>query len=332
METKENSQSCCKGFGPKHKKVFVIGVAVIALMVFLLVIASVGWRMRQLGNGAGMMRGGDYSRCSVMAGYGNKYCPGPVTPDPIDQFVLPQDALMSGEIAVVVGDLESAKKAVADSSTKNGGSVYATFISYASKNLKKGSMVVQIPAVNFDKTFAELKKIGTQVIQESTQKIPANNFYYPMAATAADASSSVSAQEDVDISEEDQSPEAKPEIAIYPAPTQLAQDKGYIKIIFADYVTVGKRSEKNERGNFAGSFFGQGNSTSQNVKNNMFIVLGVKFIFLVASFGILFVLSKKIFKTLKDRKAKITKIHVVRQMTKINKRVVKIATKKKKKV
>lgn len=330
METRENSQNCCKGFGPKHKKVFVVGVAVIALLVFLLVIASVGSRMRQIRNGVSMMRGGDYSRCSVEMGYGGKYCPGPITPDPIDQFILPQDALVSGEIAVIVNDIESAKKAVTEVGEKNGGNVYSTFISYASKNLKKGSMVVQIPAGNFDKTFAELKKIGTQVIQESTQKIPANNFYYPMAATATDASSSVSVQEDVDTSEEDQAPEGKPEIAIYPAPTQLAQDKGYIKIIFADYVTTGKRSERNERDNFAGSFFGQGNSTSQNMKNNILIVLGVKLIFLVAAFGILVVLFKKIFKTLKNRKAKTAKIHVVRQMTKTNKRVVKIATKKRK--
>lgn len=329
METNENSQSCYKGFGSKYKKVCIVGVIIVALAVILLGLASVGWKLHQYKNGFSM-NDADYSRCGKMIRYDGLSCSGPVQPNPNDQFILPQDALINGEIAIAVSNLELAKKAVTDVSLKNEGTVYSTFISYALKNLRNGSMVIQVPAENFDNAFADLKRIGTQVIQESSQKIPANNFYYPMAANTTNAPTPVSAQENTDTSADIQVPEVKPEVAIYPAPTQLAQDKGYIKIIFADYGVNIKNNERNEKENFAGSFFSAGNSNGQSMKNNFVVVLGVKLIFLVAVFGLMILVFKRIFQVFKGKKNKITKVHVVRQMTKTNKRVVKIAIKKNK--
>lgn len=330
METKENLQSCCSGIRLRHKRVCIISIAIVALVVVFLGLASVGWKLNQYRNGFGMMGAGDYSRCGKMMGYNNRYCPSPVEPNPADQFILPQDAVISGQIAIVVSDLESAKKAVTDASVKNSGNVYSTFISYASKGLRNGSMVVQVPAGNFDNAFADLKKVGTQIIQESTQQIPPNNYYYPVAGAASDVATPASTKENADTPSNET--DAKPELISDPAPAskQLVQDKAYIKVIFADYGTSAKKGERDEKRNFAGGFFNEGNSTGQGMKNNLIIVLGVKLIFLIAVLGLMFLVFKRIFQAVKGRKNKITKVHVVRQMTKTQKRVVKIATKKKK--
>lgn len=334
METKEMSAKCCAGMGSKNKKVFFIVGGLVLSAIIVISISAAGWKIRQARNYGNMM----YGKGNTQQGFGGMMnrtkgnCSVSVASDN-DQFILPTDASKSGELAVVVGDLEVAKKAVFDIAEKNKGNVYKTFIAYASNNVKNGSIVVQIPADNFNSAFDELKKVGIQVVQEATEQVAPRNFY-PMplnaiekAVPAQDSTTeSVSAPEAAVTSVD----EEKPEIAIYPAPspTQFSQDKGYVKIIFVDYgagVKVGGARKSQE---FAGGVVGVGNFAGQNMRNNIIVIVGIKLIALVAIVGLLIAVFKKIFNRIRVRKENKKKVHIVRMMPKTRARVVRIAKRK----
>jgi flagellar biogenesis protein FliO len=80
--------------------------------------------------------------------------------------------------------------------------------------------------------------------------------------------------------------------------------------------------------NVAGNILGVGNSTKQDMRNNIFVIIGVKLIFLVALLGLLFAIFKKIFHRIRRRKENVRKVHIVRQMPKARTRVVRIAKRK----
>lgn len=237
-----------------------------------------------------------------------------------DSFVLPEDAAKSGELAIVVSDIDSAKTDIQGIATKNGGVVYSSYMAYASENIKNGSVVVQIPSANFDAAFSDLKKIGKQVIQESIKQIPTrNSIIYPQpAAESQIAKDSVANRAD--------------EIAIAPVPTypQAVQNKGYIKIIFADY--------NNRKSINVGSILGVGYQ-GQNMRDNMWVVLAIKSIVLVVLIAIIVIVAKRIITNLQKIKRinHVAKpavkhvVHIVKRATKTKKRVAKATVKTKKK-
>ncbi len=320
--------------GSKHKRVFFVIISLVFLASIVLSVGAVRWRIYESRNRGAMMYGnGDFQQgFGGMMNRGKYNYQVPVLNDR-NQFILPEDALKSGELAVVVSDLEVAKKAMLDIAEKSKGSVYKTYISYASDNVKNGSIVVQVPAENFDSVFDGLKKIGSQVVQESTEQVAPRSFYpVPMIAEDKTVSIQDSEVEDSAGSEAEAitSTEEKPEIATYPAPNpiQVSQNKGYVKIIFVDYSSRVGKEEKRDEQKFSGNILGIGSSDNQGMRNNLVVIIGIKLILLVAIFGLLIVIFKKIFNRIKVRKENKKRVHVVRMMPKTRSRVVRIQKRK----
>jgi hypothetical protein len=266
-----------------------------------------------------------------------------------NEFVLPQDAAKSGEIAIVVNDLDSAKNNVQNIAVKNGGIVYDTFIAYASNKIKSGSIVIQIPKANFDATLSDLEKIGSQVVQESARQIPAaNQIIYPQAQPMAETldnsgnvpkanltpnsnvtngAAAVATDQGVNNSVIAPTPIVMP---IYPYP-QIAQDKGYIKVIFADYgqisnANAGAVSEANI-GNVLGVGYG-----GQNMRDNIWVVLAIKSIVLIVLIWVIVMIARRIIVNLqKIKRSKKSVTPIVKQLTKNRRRIIKMAVKVKRK-
>jgi hypothetical protein len=332
METKETTANCCATMGSKHKKVFVIVSGLVLLAIIAVTISAIGWKIHEARNGGyGMYGYADGGRGTMNRGKVNYSIP--VSSTEINQFALPQDASKSGELAVVVSNLDVAKKAVFDIAEKSKGNVYATFIAYASNNLKNGSIVVQVPAENFNSAFEDLKKISTNVVQESTQQISLRSpLPTPMIAEAQPATDATAVSEDETASDSQEKavPEASAEIAIYPNPVQpqTLQDKGYIRIIFVDYGKIAKNDDRDEKQYVGGNILGVGNQGNQDMRNNLIVIIGLKLILLVAILGLLVVIFKKIFSRIKVRKENKKRVHIVRMMPKTQKRVIRIAKRK----
>lgn len=319
-ETKETFIKCCKLSG-KHKKVFIILSTIVLLAIAIISIAAAGWKMHERRDGANFKMG-----YGAMGSRGGGFYPSPKIDN---QFIIPEDAAKSGELAIMVNDLEAAKKVVSTVAAKNGGNIYSTAISYTGSKLKNGSIVVQVPVEKFDVTFANLKTVGSKIIKESTQQIaPRNAYIMPMAA----AQEKVAADQDVVSSD---SAISSVEPMIYPAPQQVSQNKGYIRVVFADY----------GKSNIAGNIVNDNNFLQGS--RGLWVALGAKILLLLVLFVLLIVMLKRIFRNLRAaRAAKKTKTHHVhiaslastsdrlresrrvRQMPKSRQRVVRIAKKK----
>jgi hypothetical protein len=315
------------------KKTIIIGsLAVIVIIILGLGVLAAHWKLKQLRLGSSPLSG---KSTLVTEGSKNiRVYPAPDA-DSESQFVIPQDAAKSGELALAVNDLEAARNAISAVATKNSGSIYATLISYASNNIKNGSIMIQVPVTNFDSAFSDLKKVGTQVVQESTKQIPSRVMMpYPYPLSVSAANSATVAAEKVDTTSPATSPATpaetntgspavsnSPASSVAPVPasiampiyySQPAQDKGYIKIVFVDY---GQTSYLNKTGNPAGaaSILGAG-YTGQNMRNNLLVVLAVKSILLIVLIALLVILAKRIISNLKKLRKNKPVVHVVRQM------------------
>ena len=230
------STQSCHGCGVKHKK-FLIVLGLISFAVAVVIVGVVGLHQKYAGGRAGMMGGyGNYGRGTSV----NNITYAVPTPVP-DQasFVAPSDAAKTGELAITVGSIDVAKKAVADVAAKNDGSVYSSVIAYASNDIKNGSMVVQVPIEKFDSAFDDLRSVGSQVVEESTQQVEKRNFY----PTMTPASGEVITPQEKNVPTPKTAADngsvstsvASPAIAIYPGSQQQVQDKGYVKVVFAVY-------------------------------------------------------------------------------------------------
>ncbi|NTW27103.1 MAG: DUF4349 domain-containing protein [Candidatus Moranbacteria bacterium] len=324
----ENMNQCCGGgHHRKYERIFMVLGGFVLLMLIALSVAAVGFKLHaekrvSLGNNSF-----EHGRVGN-ADKGNYQMSVPPTAD--NQFALPQDAAKSGEIAMVVNNLEAAKKAVTEVATKGNGNVYATFISYTSSSSKNGSMVVRVPMENFEMAFGDLKKVGTQVVQESTLQIAPTNFY-PMPMAVETQSIDNQALQNQTVIDSSATSVSNPEMAIYqnPLPAQFAQDKGYIRVVFVDYGNETSRGGGMIQGkNVAGNVVGIGNFVNQEVRDNSIVIIGVKLIFLVAIFGLLIIVFKKLFQRMRRRLEHRRGVHVVRQMPKTHRQVVKIQKRK----
>lgn len=310
MKTEETPESFvqCFKLNSRRRKIIVAFLIFLIGIVVLVIASGIRWKLHENQTFGRMMYGSNGNRNyhSFMmnnAGFYNN-------PSSDNSFVLPQDAAKSGEIALVVDDLDATRKAISLAASKNGGIVYFENISYASENVKNGSVIVQIPLEKFDATFANLKTVGSKIIKESTQQIaPRNTYIVPMAA-----------QEKVIVDDQDvtsSSPtSSSTEPMIYPAPQQVSQNKGYVRVIFVDY-------EKKEYQNRVFGIFG----SSQNI-NGLWIAFGLKLVVLIVLLVVLLLVFQKIIRDIRAaRAAKKAKplVRGVRQASKSRQHIVKIA-------
>jgi hypothetical protein len=304
-----------KFFGKANRKIIIIAaIIVIAFAAIAACVLAVKWKVGGI-NSSNYANAENYKRAAIYSKH--------IVSLGDDQFILPEDAAKSGEIAIVVSDLDNARNAVSQVALKNSGSIYSTLISYASGNIKNGAIVVQIPTENFDAAFSDLKKIGSQLIQESTKQIPIRNVMPMMQPLPASQESSDETISSESTTAEIDNVSSEPLIApiYYP---QTLQDKGYIKIIFADY-SANKTSAINER-NFsnASSLIGAG-YFGQNMRSNFWLVLAIKSILLVILITILVIVGRKIYQAL--QKSKNRKAPIVKQAVKAGMKTVKIKKK-----
>ncbi len=315
--------------GGKKKKI-IVSIFLIAIIAFAGALALVAHRKLEKNNVQNLSRQDRIieGRKGLRAGNIDNY----------DQFVVPFDASQKGEIAIIVNGFDLAKQNIDKISKNEGGRIYATAISYLSDNNQNGSITVQVPADKFDETFSQLKKVGTSVVQESTQQLSNTNEYpiimRPMSSGVdgqkTDSSMVTNSREITANSSIDQ---VVP--AIYPAPMPInipsfKQDKAYIRVVFMDYGKNEGQSAMNSKNMFVSSFEGQ------NMRNNFMVVLIIKLILLVVLLGILIFIFKRLFSRIavSRKKAihhhsemKATKksvVHIVRQASRNGNRIVKI--------
>ena len=330
METKESVTGGRCGFGEKNKKVLLIG-GLISFAVAVVIIGIVGLNGRNRGN---MMGFGGGRQGRGIAVNNITYAVPTTTTDDSNRFVVPQDASKSGELAITVGNIDMAKNSVSAIAAKNSGSVYASFIAYSSNNIKNGSIVVQVPAENFDNAFAELRGVGTQVVQESTRQIE-QRVAYPVVEPVSvnDDGLAVPSVSQVKNDTTAKQPVAKKPVAtavtstdamaITP-PIQLqSQDKGYIRIVFADYGAANNPATANaSAGGSMMRYQGAGQLSSRNI---IWIGFGIKVLLLLVLIYLLVHVFRKIFHNLKLSRNSSSKIntrlsekksvaHVIRQV------------------
>lgn len=76
--------------------------------------------------------------------------------------------IKSGNLNLKVDSADQAAEEIGDIAKNNGGEVFASNFYQSQKNIKSGTVTVKVPMKNFEAAFAELKKIASLVIREST--------------------------------------------------------------------------------------------------------------------------------------------------------------------
>ena len=84
------------------------------------------------------------------------------------QDISDKKVIKNGNLTLQVKSADDASAKVAQIAKDNGGEVFSSNFYESPKNIKSGSITVKVPVVNFEKTFSELKKVATFVVQEST--------------------------------------------------------------------------------------------------------------------------------------------------------------------
>jgi len=81
--------------------------------------------------------------------------------------VTDKKVIKNGNLNLKVNSVDNAVKDVAGIAMANGGDVFSSNV-YNRNSIKNGNIVVKVPVANFEKTFNEIKKVASLVIQEST--------------------------------------------------------------------------------------------------------------------------------------------------------------------
>lgn len=89
--------------------------------------------------------------------------------------IMPNDAtnvtdkkvIKNGDLNLKVNNIDNASGDIAGIAAANGGSVYSLNI-YNQNSFKSGNIIIRVPVANFEKTFAEIKKVAALVVREST--------------------------------------------------------------------------------------------------------------------------------------------------------------------
>ncbi len=247
-----------------------------------------------------------------------------------DQFIVPADAAENGELSIGVVGLDGARKRVTELAGEGGGLVYSTNLNYAAGSLKRGTMVVQVPADKFEKTFEALKAVGTQLLRESTQKISSNNFGCPVPMTqgaGVEVKSVTTETQEADNADKTVTAGGAGTDTIAVSPTclypQTSQDKAYIKVTFVD-----NKKEVVAKNNLT---IGKSLQDQQAYRNRAWLAFLIKIIFVILLVIFLIALVIRAFRLARharrERKNKLASGVTTRQLIKSRKVIVK--TKKK---
>lgn len=95
----------------------------------------------------------------------------PVASDAITvsgQDITDKKVIKNGNLTLKVDNADKSTEKITQIAKDNGGEVFSSNFYESPKNIKSGSITVKVPVANFEKTFAELKKVGSLVVREST--------------------------------------------------------------------------------------------------------------------------------------------------------------------
>lgn len=75
--------------------------------------------------------------------------------------------IKNGYLTLKVENVDNANEKIANIAAQNGGEVFSTNVSQKVSNIRSGTVTLKVPVKNFDKTFAEVKKVASFVSSES---------------------------------------------------------------------------------------------------------------------------------------------------------------------
>jgi hypothetical protein len=76
--------------------------------------------------------------------------------------------IKNGNLSLKVDSVDKASAGISKIAKDNGGETASSNFYQSGTNVKSGTITIKIPVANFEKTFADLKKIASLVIREST--------------------------------------------------------------------------------------------------------------------------------------------------------------------
>ena len=84
------------------------------------------------------------------------------------QDVPDKKVIKNGNLTLKVDNADKSAEKISQIAKDNGGEIFSSNFYENPKNIKSGSITVKVPVANLEKTFGELKKVATLVVQEST--------------------------------------------------------------------------------------------------------------------------------------------------------------------
>lgn len=76
--------------------------------------------------------------------------------------------IKNGSLDLKVDSADGASREISNIAKANGGEVFSSNFYQTAKKVKSGTITVKVPVANFEKTFADLKKVASLVMREST--------------------------------------------------------------------------------------------------------------------------------------------------------------------
>lgn len=75
--------------------------------------------------------------------------------------------IKNGDLTLKVNNADESAKKISEIAKNNNGEVFSTSFYQSASNVKNGTITVKVPVANFEKTFAEIKKVASLVVRES---------------------------------------------------------------------------------------------------------------------------------------------------------------------
>lgn len=172
MDTKTPEQKSVETKNFKKIIIIAAGVLILALAV-LTVLKNIGQ------SGISSLPGGSLSGSSMsfnspvpnMKSSGmavQREMAAPAATDESAAEISDKKIIKNGDLSLKVNSADDASQKISAITKANGGEVFSSNFYQTAKNVKSGTITVKVPVANFEKTFAELKKVATLVVREST--------------------------------------------------------------------------------------------------------------------------------------------------------------------
>ena len=75
--------------------------------------------------------------------------------------------IKNGDLTLKVNNADDAAAKISEVAKNNKGEVFSSSFYQSASNVKSGTITVKVPVANFEKTFAEIKKVAALVVRES---------------------------------------------------------------------------------------------------------------------------------------------------------------------